>query len=224
MRSGGAWFPTSCPWVSGVTEALLRVRQTLCDWWCDLAGCFWNFWYFQVFALCITCLFSEWYKGTSPPLRTTDPKRFIRKWPPKVLGGHLVFGPYFGPYVCRGRCGPCWTLQDRCRPDNQFSRVDKVWPAHLSRRFRRTYFETMDSTCIGTGPRSFSFRFATITLERYGDGGAARDPIGSGILNCRAAFWKPARHPGHGVFALAPDTTVETGSWLELPAVHFTGG
>jgi len=29
-----------------------------CDWWCDSAGCFWNFRYFAAFVSCITYVFS----------------------------------------------------------------------------------------------------------------------------------------------------------------------
>ena len=57
-----------------VLRPLPEIKQPFsgpCDCRCDLDWCFWNFWYFERFVFCITCLFSMGYERTSPPLRTT---------------------------------------------------------------------------------------------------------------------------------------------------------
>jgi hypothetical protein len=45
-------FPAALTLASGAA------KTGPCDSWCDLAGCFWNFWYFENFVLCISYLFS----------------------------------------------------------------------------------------------------------------------------------------------------------------------
>jgi hypothetical protein len=46
----------------GVVPAILTAERWFwkgpCDLWCDLAACFWHFWYFENFASCITYVFS----------------------------------------------------------------------------------------------------------------------------------------------------------------------
>ncbi len=43
---------------SGHSRRATRVILGPCDCRCDSIRCFWNFWYFRSFVLCITCLFS----------------------------------------------------------------------------------------------------------------------------------------------------------------------
>ena len=65
-------------------QQIPRLRRVPCDLWCDLAVCFWHFWYFEDFVSCITYVFSVSCESSSPPLRTT-----------KCLLVSLVYGPHF---------------------------------------------------------------------------------------------------------------------------------